>query len=255
MYRIRTYNQISSKGLDRLSTNHYVVGPEVSEPDAFMLRSQKLHDEPVPDSLLAVARAGAGVNNIPVDDYTHRGVVVFNTPGANANAVKELVTAALLLGSRRIVDGMNRVEELTDITDPDVMAKQLEKEKKQFAGSEISGRTLGVIGLGAIGSMVANMALELGMKVAGFDPALSVEAAWRVSSRVQKVDSLDALLKVSDFISLHVPAIKQTHHLINAETLSRVRPGAKLLNFAREEIVDVNAVVNAVLKSGDLRGV
>jgi D-3-phosphoglycerate dehydrogenase len=246
MYRIRTYNQIAAAGLSRLPSERYAVGPDVADPEAFMLRSQKLHDEPVPDSLLAVARAGAGVNNIPIEDYTRKGIVVFNTPGANANAVKELVTAALLLGSRKILAGMNRVQELTDITDPELMARQLEREKKQFAGSEIAGRTLGVIGLGAIGSMVANMALELGMKVAGFDPALSVEAAWRLSSRVQKVDSIEALLKISDFVSLHVPAIEQTHHLINATTLSRFKPGAKLLNFAREEIVDVTAVISAL---------
>ena len=246
MYRIRTYNQISSKGLSRLPADRYLVGSEVSEPEALMLRSHKLHGEPIPGSLLAVARAGAGVNNIPVDEYTRKGIVVFNTPGANANAVKELVAAALLLGSRRILDGMNRVQELTDVDDPEEMAKLLEKEKKQFAGSEIAGKTLGVIGLGAIGSMVANMALELGMKVAGFDPALSVEAAWRLSSRVEKVDSIEALLGLADFVSLHVPAIKQTHHLINAETLARFRPGAKLLNFAREQVVDVSAVIEAL---------
>jgi D-3-phosphoglycerate dehydrogenase len=246
MYRIRTFNQISQTGLSRLSAEKYDVGPDVEQPDAFMLRSQKLHDEPVPDSLLAVARAGAGVNNIPIDDYTHKGIVVFNTPGANANAVKELVVAALMLGSRSILDGMNRVQELTDIGDREVMAKLLEKEKRQFAGSEIAGRTLGVIGLGAIGSMVANMALELGMKVAGFDPGLSVEAAWRLSSRVEKVDSVEALLKMSDFVSLHVPAIEQTRHLINAATLRRFKPGAKLLNFAREAVVDVDAVICAL---------
>jgi len=246
MYRIRTFNQISQTGLSRLPAEKYDVGPDVEQPDAFMLRSQKLHDEPVPDSLLAVARAGAGVNNIPIDDYTHKGIVVFNTPGANANAVKELVVAALMLGSRSILDGMNRVQELTDISDREVMAKLLEKEKRQFAGSEIAGRTLGVIGLGAIGSMVANMALELGMKVAGFDPGLSVEAAWRLSSRVQKVDSVEALLKMSDFVSLHVPAIEQTRHLINAATLRRFKPGAKLLNFAREAVVDVDAVISAL---------
>jgi D-3-phosphoglycerate dehydrogenase len=253
MYRIRTYNQISQTGLSRLAADKYEVGPEVEQPDAFMLRSQKLHDEPVPPSLLAVARAGAGVNNIPIDKFTHQGIVVFNTPGANANAVKELVVAALMLGSRSILDGMNRVQELTEIDDPEVMARLLEKEKKQFAGSEVAGKTLGVIGLGAIGSMVANMALELGMKVAGFDPALSVEAAWRLSSRVQEVDSIEALLKMSDFVSLHVPAIEQTHHLINAETLNRFKPGAKLLNFAREEIVDVDALVSA-LDEGQLAG-
>ncbi len=210
MFRIRTYNQISEVGLSRLAADRYQVGPDVEEPVAYMLRSHKLHGEPVSDELLAVARVGAGVNNIPIDEYTHKGIVVFNTPGANANAVKELVTAAMLLGSRRILDGMNRVQELTDISDPQEMAKLLEKEKKQFAGSELAGRTLGVIGLGAIGSMVANMALELDMKVAGFDPALSVEAAWRLSSRVRQTESIEALLKQSDFVSLHVPAIEQT---------------------------------------------
>ena len=253
MYKIRTYNQISDIGLSRFPMESYEVGPDVAEPDAFVLRSQKLHEEPVPEGVLAVARAGAGVNNIPIDDYTHRGIVVFNTPGANANAVKELVTAALLLSSRGILNGMNRVQEMTDISDPEVMAKQLEKEKKQFAGSEIAGRTLGVIGLGAIGSMVANAALEMGMHVAGFDPALSVEAAWRLSSRVEKVDSLEALLKLSDFVTLHVPAIEQTKHMINAAALLRFKPGAKLLNFAREQVVDVNSVV-AALNEGRLGG-
>ncbi len=246
MYRIRTYNQISEVGLSRFPADQFEVSPEVDEPDAYMLRSYKLHGEPVSDRLLAVARAGAGVNNIPIDEYTHKGIVVFNTPGANANAVKELVTAALLLSSRRILEGMNRVQELTDITDPEEMAKLLEKEKKQFAGSELTGKILGVIGLGAIGSMVANMALELGMNVAGFDPALSIEAAWRLSSRVRKTDSIEALLKQADFVSLHVPAIERTRHLINSETLRRFKPGAKLLNFAREEIVDVEAVVSAL---------
>jgi D-3-phosphoglycerate dehydrogenase len=253
MYKIRTYNQISEVGLSRFPMQQYEVGPDVSEPDAFVLRSHKLHGEPVPESVLAVARAGAGVNNIPIGEYTHRGIVVFNTPGANANAVKELVTAALLLGSRGILDGMNRVQEMTDISDPEVMAKQLEKEKKQFAGCEIAGRTLGVIGLGAIGSMVANAALEMGMHVAGFDPALSVEAAWRLSSRVQKTESLEALLKVSDFVTLHVPAIEPTKHMINSAALLRFKPGAKLLNFARQQVVDVDAVL-AALDSGKLGG-
>jgi D-3-phosphoglycerate dehydrogenase len=253
MYKIRTYNQISEIGLSRFPMESYEVGPDEAEPDAYILRSQKLHGEPVSQGVLAVARAGAGVNNIPIKEYTQQGIVVFNTPGANANAVKELVTAALLLSSRGILDGMNRVQEMTDISDPEVMAKQLEKEKKQFAGSEIAGRTLGVVGLGAIGSMVANAALEMGMHVAGFDPALSVEAAWRLSSRVEKVDSLEALLKLSDFVTLHVPAIKQTKDMINAAALLRFKPGAKLLNFAREQVVDVNAVV-AALDEGKLGG-
>lgn len=253
MYRIKTYNQIAGIGLGRFPRDRYEVGPDTVEPDAYILRSYKLHGEAIPPSLLAVARAGAGVNNIPVDEYTHKGIVVFNTPGANANAVKELVTAALLLGSRRILDGMNRVQQLTEISDPEEMARLLEKEKKQFAGSEIAGKTLGVVGLGAIGSMVANVALELGMHVAGFDPALSVEAAWRLSSRVEKVDSLEALLRVADFVTLHVPAIEQTRHLVDAEALRRFKPGAKLLNFAREEVVDVGAVVTA-LDEGRLAG-
>jgi D-3-phosphoglycerate dehydrogenase len=246
MYRIKTYNVISDKGLDRFPMDRYEVGPDVDTPDAYILRSHKLHGEPVPDSVLAVARAGAGVNNIPIDEYTHKGIVVFNTPGANANAVKEMVTAALLLASRRILAGMNRVQELTDIRDPEAMAKQLEKEKKQFGGCEIAGKTLGVVGLGAIGSMVANAALEMGMCVAGFDPALSVEGAWRLSSRVEKVDSLEALLKQCDFVTLHVPAIPATHHLIDSASLLRFKPGAKLLNFAREQIVDPDAVVAAL---------
>jgi D-3-phosphoglycerate dehydrogenase / 2-oxoglutarate reductase len=251
MYRIKTYDRIAGVGLGRFPRDRFEVGPDTDRPDAFILRSHKLHGEEIPPSLLAVARAGAGVNNIPVDEYTHKGIVVFNTPGANANAVKELVTAALLLGSRRILEGMNRVQELTGITDAAEMARLLEQEKKQFAGSEIAGKTLGVIGLGAIGSMVANVALELGMRVAGFDPALSVEAAWRLSNRVEKVDSLEALLRGSDFVTLHVPAIEQTHHLIDAEALRRFKPGAKLLNFAREEVVDVGAVV-AALDTGRL---
>lgn len=250
-FKIRTYNRISDLGLNRFPADRYVVAPEVKEPHAFILRSHKLHNESVPDSLVAVARAGAGVNNIPVEQYSHQGIVVFNTPGANANAVKELVTAAMLLSSRNILGGMNFVQQLTDIDDPAEMAQRLEREKKQFAGREIAGKTLGVIGLGAIGSMVANMALELGMQVAGYDPAISVDAAWRLSHRVARVESLEALLSVSDFVTVHVPVIEQTRHLLNAETLAHMKTGARLLNFAREEIVDVNAVISA-LDSGRL---
>lgn len=251
MFKIRTYNRISDLGLAKFTPGSYLVAADLEQPDAFLLRSQKLHDETVPDSLVAVARAGAGVNNIPLEDYTHRGIVVFNTPGANANAVKELVAAALFLSSRNILGGMNFVQELGDIFDPTELAQRLESEKKQFAGTEVAGKTLGVIGLGAIGSMVANMALELGMKVAGYDPAISVESAWRLSHRVQKVDSLEALLAVSDFVSLHAPMIEQTRNLINSDRIARMKPGAKLLNFAREEIVDVAAVI-AALDAGQL---
>jgi len=248
MFRIRTYNRISDLGLQKFTLGAYDVGPELEQPDAYLLRSHKLHGEPVPETLVAVARAGAGVNNIPLQDYTHRGIVVFNTPGANANAVKELVAASLFLSSRNILGGMNFVQGLKDIGDAAEMSRRLEQEKKQFAGTEVAGKTLGVIGLGAIGSLVANMALELGMKVAGYDPAISVEAAWRLSHRVEKVDSLDSLLAKSDFITLHVPAIEQTRHLINTTSIARMKPGARLLNFAREEIVDIGAVIAALDK-------
>ncbi len=246
MFKIRTYNQISSKGLDRFPHELYEVASEFTAPDAFLLRSQKLHDEPIPDSVQAIARAGAGVNNIPVEACTRRGIVVFNSPGANANAVKELVIAGMLLGSRDIFGGMSYVQTLTDMTDAGAMAKLLEKEKKRFAGTELAGKTLGVVGLGAIGSMVANAALALGMKVAGYDPAISVESAWRLSSDVQKKDNLQSLLAVSDYVTLHVPAIEATRHLIGTESLRACRPDTRILNFAREEIVDTRAVIEAL---------
>jgi D-3-phosphoglycerate dehydrogenase len=246
MYKVRTYNQISSKGLDRFSRESYEIASEFAQPDAFMLRSHKLHGEEIPDSLVAIARAGAGVNNIPVADYSAEGVVVFNTPGANANAVKELVAASLLLGSRDIIGGINYAQSLSDISDAGEMSKLLEKEKKRFAGSELQGKTLGVVGLGAIGANVANMALELGMNVIGYDPAISVEAAWRLSSEIGKMDNLQSLLAGADYVTLHVPAIEATRHMINAEALRCFKPGAKLLNFAREEIVDTAALVAAL---------
>ena len=246
MYKIRTYNNLAAKGLDQFPTDNYQVGPELSTADALILRSQKLHDENIDNSVIAVARAGAGVNNIPVEEYARRGIVVFNTPGANANAVKELVAAALLLGSRDIFGGMNYVQTLSDIKDSAQMHKLLEANKKRFAGSELAGMTLGVVGLGAIGALVANMALELGMKVSGFDPGISIESAWRLSSRIQKVDNLQALISSSDFVTLHVPAIPATMGLINKGVLARCKPGMRLLNFARDEIVDLPAVIEAL---------
>ncbi|MEJ6612756.1 MAG: phosphoglycerate dehydrogenase [Porticoccus sp.] len=246
MYRVRTYNKLSSKGLDRFNSENYDVSSDAVDPDAFMLRSQKLHDEEIPMSVKAVARAGAGVNNIPIEKFTEKGIVVFNTPGANANAVKELIASALFISSRDIFGGMNYVQGLTDIKDAGEMSKLLEKQKSQFAGSEVMGKTLGVVGLGAIGSMVANMALELGMNVVGFDPAMSVEAAWRLSHKVEKMDNLQSLLAKADFITLHVPALDVTKHLINAETLTFMKASAVLLNFAREEVVDSSAVRHAL---------
>jgi D-3-phosphoglycerate dehydrogenase len=251
MYKIQTFNSLAAKGLDRFPSTRYQVGPDLSPANALMLRSRKLHEESIDESVIAVARAGAGVNNIPVQEYAQRGIVVLNTPGANANAVKELVAAAMLLGSRDIFGGMSYVQTLGDIEDSAQMHKLLEANKKRFAGSEITGMTLGVVGLGAIGAVVANMALELGMNVAGYDPAISIESAWRLSSRIQKVDSLQALVSISDFISLHVPAIPPTIGLINKEILARCKPGTRLLNFARDEIVDLPAVINA-LDSGKL---
>ncbi len=253
MHKIRTYNAISSKGLERFSTDKYSVASECADPEGYLLRSQKLHTEEVPASLVAVARAGAGTNNIPTADYTERGIVVFNTPGANANAVKELIVAGLLLGSRDIYGGMSYVQELGHMEDSGEMGKLLEKEKKRFAGSEITGKTLGVVGLGAIGSIIANLALDLGMNVIGYDPAISVEAAWQLSSRVERMDSIEALLARADFITLHVPAIPATKHLINTNTLGLMKPTAKILNFAREEIVSTEDMVTA-LDAGTIAG-
>lgn len=248
MHQVRTYNALSDKGLSRFSADKYVFSEDCAAPEAFMLRSQKLHTEVVPDSLLAVARAGAGVNNIPVANYTEQGIVVFNTPGANANAVKELIVAGLLLGSRDIYGGMTYVQELGHIDDSAEMGKLLEKEKKRFAGTEIVGKTLGVVGLGAIGSIIANLALDLGMNVIGYDPAISVEAAWQLSSQVERMESLEKLLASADFVTLHVPAIPATKHLINTKTLSGMKATAKILNFAREEIVSTDDMVNALDK-------
>jgi len=245
-FKIKTYNAISVKGLDRFPRDRYEIASEIGHPDAYLVRSHKLQSEEIPETLIAVARAGAGVNNLPVDDYSKRGVAVFNTPGANANAVKELVLAGLLLGSRGITSGINYVQTLTNITDSNEMSKLLEKEKKRFAGNELYGRTLGVVGLGAIGSMVAEMALALGMKVLGYDPALSVEAAWRLPSQVEKMENLQSLLSHSDFVTLHVPALKATHHMINAESLQAAKEGLILVNFARDAIVDAQAVVDSL---------
>ena len=246
MYNIRTYNAISSKGLSRFASDKYTVSSEMESAEGVLLRSQKLHTEVLPESVIAVARAGAGTNNIPTDDYTEKGIVVFNTPGANANAVKELIVAGLLLGSRDIYGGMNYVQELGHMDDSGEMGKLLEKEKKRFAGSEITGKTLGVVGLGAIGSIIANLALDLGMNVIGYDPAISVEAAWQLSSRVERMESIEALLARADFITLHVPAIPATKHLINKDTLGLMKPTAKILNFAREEIVSTEDMVAAL---------
>lgn len=250
--RILTLNQISVKGLERFPRDSYEIASEFSQPDAILLRSYKLQEADIGASVQAIGRAGAGVNNIPVASCTARGIPVFNSPGANANAVKELVATGLLLGSRGIIEGIEYVHTLKDVNDPSELNKTLEAQKKQFKGSELVGKTLGVVGLGAIGSLVAEMALTLGMEVVGFDPALSVEAAWRLSSQVRRADTLSALFARCDYISLHLPVLDSTRGLINEELLSLMPASSCLLNFARQEIVDQQALLQA-LERGQLR--
>ena len=246
MFNIQVYNSIAKSGLSKFDSKKFNISTEVVEPQAYLMRSHKLHGQPIPSSLLALARAGAGVNNIPVKEYTERGIVVFNTPGANANAVKELIVASLLIGSRDIIGGIEYANALIGINDFAEMNRLLEKEKKRFAGEEIFGKTLGIVGLGAIGSMVANLGSSLGMKVIGYDPAISVETAWQLSSKVKRMDSLETLLSQSDFVTLHVPAIPSTKDLINSKNLRKMKPSAKLLNFARAEIVNLNDLIDAI---------
>ncbi len=243
-YQILTLNQISSKGLQRFPDARYSVGPKVEQPDAIMLRSHDMHEMKIAPGILAIGRAGAGTNNIPVADMSKRGVPVFNAPGANANAVKELVLAALLLAARNLIPAVNYVAALK--ADAPDLEKQVENGKKQFAGVELPGRTLGIVGLGAIGSMVADSAIKLGMKVIGFDPEITVDAAWRLPSSVVKANRIEDVLRQSDFVTLHIPLISATRHLLNAERLAIMKPGAVLLNFARDAIVDDKAVVAAL---------
>lgn len=247
MYKVKTLNQIALKGLNKFSRDTYELSGEFQDPDAILVRSHELTMEDATTSLRAVGRAGAGVNNIPVGEYTKKGIVVFNTPGANANAVKELVMAALLLSVRSIVEGMNYVNALKGINDHDEMNRLVEAEKKRFKGTEVAGKTIGVLGLGAIGSMVADMALQMGMQVLGYDPALSVEAAWRLSSRVQKMENMQSLFARADVVTLHVPVLDSTRNMINSESLAYFKRGVTLLNFAREEIVNASDLRAAML--------
>ncbi len=247
MYKIQTFNQISPKGLVRFNSS-YEVGAGLSDADAILVRSHKLQDSDANPNLKAVARAGAGVNNVPVASYTEKGIVVFNTPGANANAVKELVLCGLLLSSRGILPGIAYVNSLHEMQDNAAMSKLLEQEKSRFKGSEIAGKTLGIVGLGAIGSLVAEMAIGLGMKVLGYDPALSVDAAWRLPNQVRKIENLTALLVNSDFVSLHLPVLESTRNLIDAAAVANMKPGLCLLNFSRDEIVNTQAIVEGLDK-------
>lgn len=241
--KILTLNAISARGLARLP-EHYTVGGDVVDADGILVRSANMHEMDISASVKAIARAGAGTNNIPVKKLSERGIPVFNAPGANANAVKELVIAGMLLAARNLVPAIRFVEGLTG-TDED-MHKATEAGKKNFAGTELPGRTLGVIGLGAIGSYVAEAAIKLGMNVVGFDPAITVDAAWRLPSQVKRAENVEDVLRMADFVSLHVPLVDATRNLINAQRIGVMRPGAVLLNFAREGVVDNAAAVEAL---------
>jgi len=242
MYKIKTFNAIAVRGLERFPRDGYEVGSEISDPHAILLRSHKLDTSELTASLRAVARAGAGYNNVPVEECTEQGVVVFNTPGANANSVKELVLAALLIAARDLVGGIQYVQTLSGIDDEAELNRLVEAEKKRFKGRELYGKSLGVVGLGAIGSLVARAALDLGMDVLGYDPAISVDAAWRLPSEVQRMENLPSLFSRADFVTLHVPLLPETEGLINEESLRSFRQGSVLLNFARQPIVDTPAL-------------
>jgi len=249
MFKIQTLNNISVAGLDRLPRDRYEVASEIAHPDAILVRSAKMHDLVIPDTVQAIGRAGAGTNNIPVPAMTARGIAVFNAPGANANAVKELVVAGMLIAARNIGQAWHFARSLTG--DDASIGKAVEAGKKHFVGFELPGRTLGVIGLGAIGVKVANAARALGMKVVGYDPTITIARAWQLSSDVQPALSIDDLLSRSDFVTFHVPLTNETRHMINAERVRIMKKGAVLLNFSREGILDDQAVV-AALDEGHL---
>ncbi|HEX4619719.1 MAG TPA: phosphoglycerate dehydrogenase [Steroidobacteraceae bacterium] len=250
-YRILTLNQISPRGLERLPRELYEVGPDITQPDAILVRSAELTADGVAASVRAIGRAGAGVNNIPVEEMSRRGVPVFNSPGANANAVKELVLASLLLAARNLGPAWLFTRALRG--DDEAIEREVERSKRQFVGFELPGRTLGVVGLGAIGVEVANSALALGMKVLGYDPQITVQRAWQLSASVEQALSLEDLFGRADAISVHVPLNDATTGLVNARRLALMKPGGTLLNFARAGIVDDAAVI-AALDAGRLRG-
>ena len=242
MYKVHCMNVIAKVGTDELGADYQLVD-ELDGADAIIVRSAKLHETEFPKSLLAIARAGAGVNNIPLDRCADEGIVVFNTPGANANSVKEAVVAGMLLATRDYVGGIEWVRENSD--DPEI-GKSAEKAKKRFGGTEIAGKTIGVIGLGAVGAMVANTCRQLGMKVMGYDPFLSISAAWGLDRHIQHVTNLDDIFAASDFITIHVPATPQTRGMIGREQIARMRDGVTFLNFARDALVDEQAMAEAL---------
>ncbi len=249
MFNIKTINNISDKGLSRLPADAYSVSPETENPDAIILRSQNLHDMEIPSNLKAVGRAGAGTNNVPVEKLGEQGVVVFNAPGANANAVKELVISGMLLACRNICQAWQYAANVEGSDEE--QGKAVEAGKKKFVGYELPGRTLGVVGLGAIGVEIANVAVALGMRVVGYDPTITVKSAWKMSSDVEDMESVDQLLQEADFVTFHVPLIEETKNLLNAERIASMKDGAVILNFARNGIVDDDAAL-AAINSGKL---
>jgi len=248
MVKIQTLNNISPIGLEKLPREGYEVASEVTNPDAILVRSAKMHDMEIGDNLKAVGRAGAGVNNIPLDKMSEKGVVVFNAPGANANAVKELVISSMLLSSRNICQAWNYVNGLP----LDNLKTAIEDGKKNYAGSELPGKTLGIVGLGAIGVQIANAAHALGMKVIGFDPSITIKSAWKLSADVEQALSIDELFSQSDFVSFHVPLVEGTKNLLNEERIALLPEGATILNFARDGIVDEDALITA-LEAGKVK--
>lgn len=244
MFKVLTLNNISVTGLDRLPRENYEIASEIQHPDAVLVRSFKMHDWDVPDSLQAIGRAGAGVNNIPVENMTSKGIPVFNAPGANSNAVQELVLTGMLLSARNICPAWEFAKQLAG--DDAEISKQVEAGKKNFVGFELPGKTLGVVGLGAIGIKIANSAVALGMRVIGYDPKITVQGAWKLSHEVEQATSVDDLLSHCDFVTFHVPLIESTKNMINADRLVNMRDNVTILNFARSGIVDDQAVVDAL---------
>ena len=245
MYNVLTLNSISEVGLSKLNPKKYIIGDDIKDPEGIILRSYDMHEMELPESLAAVARAGAGTNNIPIDKCSEKGIVVFNTPGANANAVKELVLTGIFLSSRKIVEGIEWAKELKG---KDNVDKLVEKGKGQFTGPEIMGKKLGVIGLGAIGVLVANAAISLGMEVYGYDPFLSVDSAWSLSSKVKRAGTREELVAACDYITIHVPLNDSTRGMYNKDLFDITKPGARLLNFARGGLVDTAALKEALEK-------
>lgn len=244
MYKLKTLNKIAQAGLDVAAGDGLSLDNETESPDAILVRSADMKSMELPENLLCIARAGAGTNNIPLDKCTEKGIVVFNTPGANAEAVKELVICALLMASRDVVGGIEWVHSIRE--NGDEIPKMVEKGKSSFIGPEIAGKTLGVVGLGAVGAKIANTALDLGMKVYGYDPYLSVDAAWRLSSQVKHATDIDTIFQNCDYITLHVPYMKETHHMFNREAFAKMKDGVRIINLARGELVDDEALLEAI---------